>query len=191
MTDYAWSYWTDSSTTSSTANTWNYWTTGSMATTLSMTSSTTWGDWNIVSASVAYRPQPLTPEQQQAAQERAEAYRVEQDRARQAAEDARQKAQELLESCLTTRQRKTLRKQRFFDVRAIGPDGQETVYRIEQGSHGNVYEVDAEGRKVRRFCIQPDGVPAGDSMLAQKLMLETDPAAFERIANITPLRRAV
>ncbi len=61
-------------------------------------------------------------------------------------------------------------------------------YRIQRGQQGNVFELDAQGRRVRKFCIHPDlSIPVADSMLAQKLMLEHDEVSFRMIANITEM----
>lgn len=51
-----------------------------------------------------------------------------------------------------------------------------------------MYKLDAQGNLIGRFCAHPAAlVPDEDTLLAQKLMLETDPREFERIANIHPI----
>lgn len=46
----------------------------------------------------------------------------------------------------------------------------------------------AAAQLIERYCAQPGGVPVDDAVLAQKLALETDAAAFLRVANCTNLR---
>lgn len=178
-----WTYWTSPADSA-----WYVWnTTGTTSTTITLSTASTWAAWNTLTT---WEPREWTAEELAAQEERDRRWREADNQRRQERAEADRKAQKLLGSCLTKRQRKTLREQSYFDVRSIRSDGQATVYRIHRGSQGNVYEVDADGRQVRRFCIHPIDVPAADAMLAQKLLLETDPAAFERIANITRLRQA-
>ena len=96
-----------------------------------------------------------------------------------------ERAEKLLQSCLTPVQRDCLEKRGFFYV--TGADG--NVYRIKRGTHGNVEKVDPTSldRALERYCVQPDGVPTADSMLAQKLALECHPEAFFSVANRTVL----
>ena len=88
------------------------------------------------------------------------------------------KARELLMSNLSAQQLGEFESSGYFHVNA----GRRT-YRIYQGHAGNVALLDAQGKVVRRFCAYPPGVPAGDAMLAQKLLLETDEGAFLAKAN--------
>lgn len=99
------------------------------------------------------------------------------DEQAEASKEAAARARALLMTNLSPAQRESLEKYRFFDIRIEGK-----TYRIHQGTHGNVRQVE-NGREIVTFCAQPDGVPAEDAMLAQKLMLETDEAAFLRVAN--------
>jgi hypothetical protein len=97
---------------------------------------------------------------------------------------ARETARALLVSCLTPQQRADLASRRCFYVDA--PGGRR--FRIDEGSHGNVKLLDAKGSIIGSYCVQPDGVPVEDTMLAQKLWLETSPEHLGRIANFSPLR---
>lgn len=97
--------------------------------------------------------------------------------------EAQQRARDLLASSLTGEQRESLAARGYFDI-AIGG----ARYRIHQGTHGNVRLLGEGDREVASFCAQPDGVPAEDAMLAQKLMLETDERAFLAVANRRALR---
>lgn len=104
-----------------------------------------------------------------------------QARDRERREAIQKRARELLCRSLTPAQRQSLDEHGFFDLNVGGRH-----YRIRQGTHGNVRLIQDE-REVTSYCIQPDGVPAEDAMLAQKLLLETDEPSFLRIANARPL----
>ena len=94
-------------------------------------------------------------------------------------EEAEIRAEKLLLENLTLRQKEDYVKTKSFVV-----DGSRYRYRIRHGRSGNVDVIDRKGMIVNRLCAHPvDLVPNPDTMLAQKLMLETDEAAFERIAN--------
>jgi hypothetical protein len=61
-------------------------------------------------------------------------------------------------------------------------------YQIRHGIQGNVLELDESGTKVvASLCFQPQGEAGwfpGDTMLAQKIMLENDEAAALKAANV-------
>ncbi len=100
---------------------------------------------------------------------------------------AERRASVLLRRSLTAEQRRELRQRKAFHVTAA--DGRR--YRIENGSAHNVVLVDADGDAIR-YCIvfkDHEGLPNADLMLAQKLLLETNPAAFLRTARFQDLRR--
>jgi hypothetical protein len=101
---------------------------------------------------------------------------------------AEERAEMLLQSILTEAQRDCLAKRGFFYV--TGGDGH--LYRIKRGTHGNVERVDPTkpDRVLDRYCAQPDGVPTADSMAAQKLAIELNPAAFFGVANRIALAAA-
>lgn len=92
------------------------------------------------------------------------------------------RARKLLMSALSPAQRRTYEDKRYFDVQVAGK-----VYRIHQGTHGNVRELGPNGREQYLWCAQPDHVPAEDAMLAQMLLLRHDEAAFRRVANRRPI----
>ena len=174
------------------------------------TMDTTWAQWNTNSITVTnatYDPQLIwgtwvtangrsrrvqreewveaatpSPEDLAAAVERqaAEARRL--DDLRQRNREANERAEALLESCLTTQQLDDLDTIDAFRVTAAS--GRQYV--IHRGYAGN---VESEGF---RYCIHgPSDLPHADQMLMQKLLLETDEAAFLRIANATPVVRRV
>lgn len=99
--------------------------------------------------------------------------------------NARRTAKQLLLRFLTPEQRNKLEQHGYFDVR-----GSRTghVYRIRQGSHGNIFKMHEDGqRMIAKYCGQPEGVPTEDMMLAQKLQIECDEDGFLAKANMTPL----
>ena len=127
-------------------------------------------------------------EQEETAEQRAERGR------RQAVADARardlaavrqaamERAERLLEACLSLAQRDQFQSEGWFLVRS--PSGRR--YQIRRGRARNVIEVNMQGRRLRTLCCHPvDGVPDADTMLAQKLMLETQEDEFLRLANVS------
>ena len=152
----------------------------------SANANTVWYVWSddIAPQYISHRPRELTPEERERReQQRQEAEQHRQERERQRAE-ANQKAEELLQGVLTQEQREQLEAMAAFEV-----ETERARYRIRRGRSGNVQELDVEGRVVARYCIHPrEAVPDADTMLAQKLLLEVDEAAFLRIANRTSVR---
>lgn len=95
-------------------------------------------------------------------------------------EIANTKAFALLLSALTEQQRADLLTKDYFFV--TSQSGK--LYRIDRGSHLNVRLIDPATRKVlTTYCAYTPGCPDGDSMLAQKLMLECMEEQFLKIAN--------
>jgi hypothetical protein len=98
---------------------------------------------------------------------------------------ADERARELLVRCLSPEQRRMFKDDGTFVVET--PAGMR--YRITSNDTYNVIDV-ASGA---RYCAYPGGVlPHADRMLGQKLVLETDPDSFFRVANrhIFPPERA-
>lgn len=92
----------------------------------------------------------------------------------------RQRARQLLKANLSLEQTRQLEERGWFEVH--GSKG--TRYQVWQGQVRNVLQCDDSGRIIGRFCAHPaEAVPDEDAMLAQKLLLETDEAAFLAIAN--------
>ena len=82
------------------------------------------------------------------------------------------RAQTLLKSWLSPKQRASYERFRYFDV--IGSDTG-TRYRIHHGTQTNIEELNSTGHHVCKWCFVPDGdLVAGDVMLAQKVALETN-----------------
>jgi serine/threonine protein kinase len=95
--------------------------------------------------------------------------------------EADERAEALLLRFLDPREKDQYLRTGGFTVDA--PSGRR--YLITHGVAANVYGVDRSGRRLRRYCIFPRGVPAGDVMLAQRLALLTDEAGFLRTAIAT------
>jgi hypothetical protein len=146
----------------------------------------TWNSW-LVKGPVYAKPLALPVETDderaarvQAAYERNQAWERERKIAAEQRRVAIGKADKLLESVLSHVQREQLRKDEAFLVR--GQSGK--VYRVRKGRGINVDEIALEtGDVVRTLCAYPGiNVPDGDTMAAQKLMLEADEADFLAIA---------
>lgn len=98
---------------------------------------------------------------------------------------AQVRARSLLDSLLSGHQRKSLQDRSFFDLEIQAKDGARRIYRIHKGRSMNVDLLGANGKPVRKFCAHPGlYVPDEDTMVAQKLMLETDEEQFLRTANV-------
>jgi hypothetical protein len=96
-------------------------------------------------------------------------------------EAAEARADELLAELLEPAQLDEYREHGRFTV--VAPSGR--TYRLLRGL--GVAEVNGEdGRVLRRFCIHPPRWhPAGDVLVCQKLLLETDEAEFLATANVS------
>ncbi len=195
--DVVWSCWTATDCTSS-SDTWRVWTntSASTASTVSYPSEAVWLKWNThnqrydVQKSADWQPRQLTKEEveqrEKEYQERlriAEAKAREEEKLRKAAE---QRAKKLLLQNLNLEQKLAYNREKKFQVKA--PSGK--LYEIRHGWAGNVDELNPQGKPINRFCIHPRmQVPIPDSLLAQKLLLETDEEQFRKTANITQLCR--
>lgn len=127
-----------------------------------------------------------------AALEQEKRWREEAEARAKKAEDAKNRAEDLLRVCLSAEQREDLDKKKCFYILVEGKDGKKERYRIDRGSHGNVKQIDERGSIIRSFCIQPAGVPEGDVLLTQKLWLEASEQTREEFwatANITTLMK--
>lgn len=101
---------------------------------------------------------------------------------------AKDKAAKLLDRQLSDKQREQLKDKGHFDLEVLSNNGQRRMYRIERRWAGSVHQIDpATGKKLKTLCIHPRiNTPVEDSMLAQKLMLESGmEEEFLRIANHT------
>lgn len=155
----AWPSWIETAATGATTNVWITWTAG--------------GTTNVYQPTTAYQP---TAADLAAREARETAQRVEMARR----QDVDARAEALLRSLLTPAQRAQFDRDRHFDVIARGSQRR---YRLHYGSHGNVKLLDPAGREVVSYCGQPGGVPVADILVAQKLQIEADEAAWLKAAN--------
>jgi hypothetical protein len=87
----------------------------------------------------------------------------------------------LLKECLSAEQLKVFEEKQQIPVYTKKGN----LYIINKGTSGNVERV-MKDKRVERFCIHPiDNVPEYDTMLAQKMLLETNEDEFRKVANIT------
>lgn len=185
-----WVTWVSNMTSSSTAftastyNPWLTWTASAVTYANSAAVSTaTWNSWSVAPVQARYVTPVETAEQRVARELRTRQERetwAAQDKVRREARRiAISKADDLLESVLSQVQREQLQKESGFLVR--GQSG--VVYRVRRGRSINVDEIAGNGEVVRTHCAHPSmDVPDGDTMVAQKLMLECDEQEFLRIA---------
>jgi hypothetical protein len=155
------------------------------ATTASI-NTTIWTNWNS-----ALTNRHATAEQVAQAQRHAreqQARQAEQTRAQAVVQAERglaeKRAEKLLQETLSAKQREELATKGFFTLETIAASGERRIYRIKRGRSANVEQVDVNGNRIKRLCIHPVApVPDADTMVAQKLMLETGEEEFLRIAN--------
>lgn len=123
-----------------------------------------------------------TSEQRAAAEQwqRDRAARLAQERADRAA--ASDRAEALLLSLLTPRQRREYGETHTIPVR--GSDKRR--YRLEYGTVGNVKELNRAGLEIASWCAAPTGdLPTEDVLAAQLLWLRADAPGFRAVANRT------
>lgn len=196
VTDNTWCSWTTASlnnvTSSSTTgnnDAWASWAQGTTGTTTTKDNSTTvvWTTWVTSDGASSYvAAQPRLTEDVRAAREaeaqkrRAENAEIERKKA-----EADRRAEDLLRVNLTREQRHTLEAQSEFLVRSE----LDRLYRIKRGRVQNVEELDADGKVFAQWCVHPrEQVPNADTMLAQKLLLETSEEEFRHLANRRGMR---
>ena len=185
------------STTLLTGNTaiWGHW--SGTATTTTVTS-TTWEHWagslyDAAAAQQAIRQQQQqryadpTAEQRETWRQQELAHRARQEKQRIDTALARVRAKTLLMLCLSDEQRESVAKKECFYMECHSANGTKRRYRIDTSyTHGNVKLVDDKNSVIGQYCVQPNGVPIEDAVLAQKLWLETNEEEFKRKANYTP-----
>jgi len=198
-----WNQWADVTaiTTSATTNhpVFVQWVTGTAGPSTIATNTITWGSWVNDTETGAHRtfrsqqyghrapPAPVDPAVRAAAEaqrlERRERDRIACEESERKRNAANKRAMDLLKSCLSPEQRHDFKEHGHFYVQA--PSGR--MYRIDKGSHGNVKCVDPVTKKwTESLCVAPaGGVPYGDAMLMQKLMIETAEEVFRSYANIS------
>lgn len=175
----AWFYWCEATTASSTSVTlerndasWLAW--SSAFTTVLTTAASNWADRNTL-------PQQATPEQVREDLRRMRRVNAEWRL-------ARIRAERLLTNHLSREQQRDLKQHGFFKLYVNDKKGQSKIYRIRRGRSMNVDLVrELPGgvlEPIQTLCAHPEMmVPDADTMLVQKLMLETCEEEFLRIAN--------
>jgi hypothetical protein len=133
------------------------------------TSTVVWTHWN----------RHRTPAQLQA--ERDRVIQIEGEKAK-----ARERAERLLREHLSDQQKEMLAEKGYFELTVLSQNGERRRYRINRQWSQNIQQIDpGSGRRLKTLCIHPRvATPVEDSMLAQKLMLESGmEAELLRIAN--------
>lgn len=98
--------------------------------------------------------------------------------------EANKKAKELLYRFLSKKQRDQLESVGYFEQ--VGGDG--NLYRLWYGEHRSIELVEG-GEVTKRLCVHPRIiVPVGDTLLAQKLLLQGDIDRVYKTANVTDTR---
>lgn len=151
---------------------WVNWSTATTSTT-TLDTTTAWRAWQNTATTAGAYQQQVTYNPPTVRSRRDDMIR----RNRQRTAGLRAKA--LLKAHLDDDQRATFRERQSFVVRAESGKRYEVGY----GSVGNIHEIDEAGKRIHKYCIHPSGVPTEDTMLAQKLLLETDEREFLRVAN--------
>jgi hypothetical protein len=149
-------------------------------TTGSSLTATVWTSWN----NLIQTARTATAEQVAEAQRQAQAYHTQQAVLQVEKNLANDRAEKLLHEILNVKQREELSTKGFFSLETIAASGERRIYRIKRGRSRNVEQVDASGNRIKTLCAHPaELVPDADTMLAQKLMLESREEEFLRIAN--------
>jgi hypothetical protein len=135
-------------------------------------------DWNVQREAIVQRRE-ASRRQEEERQATLAALEAEEKKKRVEAED---RAMKLLLSNLTVSQLKN-----FNGNKCIAIDGKSgDRYRIKFGRSGNIDAFNKNGKFKYRLCVHPTmQVPDADTVLAQKLMLETDEEMLLRLANKT------
>jgi hypothetical protein len=95
----------------------------------------------------------------------------------------------LLKENLSADQRRQFARFDYFEV--IGGDSG-ARYRIHPSSRMNIEQLDEKGERVRVLCFGPKGeLPLGDTLLAQKIALESFERETLQIANALPPNRVL
>lgn len=204
-TNQVWTIWTTStgslSTTATNNLTWSSWIDNTSVTLTTTLGSTVWDGWTqqytLNDAGAAQSTVRRIQQRVQPTAEQLAAWRADEQRQREHAERvsaelraARARARRLLVACLSPEQRADLEEKKCFYLECHSPDGSKRRYRIDEGTHGNVKLLGEGGKVLGQYCVQPNGVPTEDAMLAQKLWLETNEEEFKRKANFSAWRGA-
>lgn len=186
----AWVTWNETaSTTTNLTVVWDHWI-GTTSTATTTTTTTIWTGWTSGTGDTLSRPvvvahrRAQTPEELEVLRQRQQEYEDRIRREREEKDAADKRAEELLVEHLNGRQRRQYRKDKSFTM--VGRDGNR--YRVTRAWGGHVLRISKGGKPLERWCVHPDRtVPLPDNQLIAKLMLETNPEEYRRIANVTPM----
>jgi hypothetical protein len=176
-TAYVWPTWTVTATATTANVIWTQW--------LQLGSATTSNTIAWVRPGTAQAIRQVSPEEAQRQLRQAAQYNEERIRVEGEKQKARQRAEVLLREHLDERQKAVLAEKGYFELEVLSKNGERRKYRIHRQWSGNIQQVDDQGRRLKTLCIHPRiATPVEDSMLAQKLMLESGmEEELLRIAN--------
>ena len=180
-----WSNWNGTLVSSSTTSSqvWYNWNSNTTATT-AVTGSNTWSQWN----TVYYTTESIYSTEQteeQIKQSKEYAERIAKEREEQIAKQKQieETARQLLKEVLTDEQNEQFDKENYFELTSVKSG---SVYRITKGRSRNVYLLDKDKKKIKTLCFHPqEQVHDYDTMVAQKLMLESCEDEVRKVANYT------
>lgn len=197
MPNSTWNAWFDTATTSATTDIWSTWNITNTATDCSTNTQTIWVTWTssstvttdcISDTTYQRRPQKsveqLRVEKHARLQHEADIKQADKDRIA-----ARKRAMKLLLSNLTKKQKKQFTKHQFFIVEG---SKSKRKYRIRSNKENtnlpmaniDVLHHDNDNNVDHRICFHLSyGIPLGDHLLAQKLMLENDEDRALEVSN--------
>jgi hypothetical protein len=172
VTSQVWTIWNETYSSSTVITSMPY-------TTPTFSSSEIWGAWNVAHSSRVINTSavpgrlPTEAERQAQAAER-ERWRVRDAEIKANEAKASERAEKLLQESLNGKQREELAAKGYFELDVISQKGTRR-YRIHRKWSHSIHQVDpSNGQRLKTLCIHPrEVVPIADSMLAQKLMLES------------------
>ena len=198
-TDVVWRVWSTTSASTWPAVpitsdvTWAGWCTASATTTACTAGNIVWAIWaadsssstrsHVAPASFTESPELVAARDAERARQAEERRRLD-EAARQERVRAAERATQLLLSVLDESQRRDLSEHGHFYVTAPASG---RLYRIDKGRSGNIKVIDRVTRTwVESLCVhQQEMVPEADTMLMQKLLIESAEDELRAVANIT------
>lgn len=184
-----WAQWTDDGTCSASNTVWTQWiVTPNTSSCATYTVDNTWNIWITTAGKMV---QQVETDEERAKREahwaeerRQYEAKVEEERKLRLA--AEERAEKLLKEHLDPEEKARYERAGYFLVKSHKGN----LYKVKKGTHGNVIRIDPITKEeIESLCVQPSGVPTGDSNLTQKLWIEHAEEEFRRIANIRQLPR--
>ena len=176
-----WSNWNGTTTNSSTGSqVWYNW--NSNITITSTIELNIWSQWNTVYyTGESIQPYKQTEEQIKKAKEYAEQIAKENEIRIAKEKKIEETAKQLLKEILNDEQNKQFDEKGYFELTSIKSGN---IYRINKGRCRNVQLLDKDRKKVQTLCFHPqERVHDYDTMVAQKLMLESCEDEVRKVAN--------